>query len=190
MQNALNNKWKLVMYVVVTVSVPIVLFFGFQENTPNIAELAYVTSGPDYVGAVVPASCESNPPKNHAGDCPVGVNVQMDNQYARIGIDSTSVSLLSDTHLAVIPNGTNSWIIGTSGQGGSNVTIRINYSSSGGATECWNQGKNPVSGSSGSFQIVLPAAATHTYAINCTDGVHWSGATFVTLRSDFYEPEP
>src|SRR3989344_1952043 len=49
------------------------VFFVTDENNPHTSELAFVEHSSDaaMIGSVVPASCESSPPRNHfAGDCP------------------------------------------------------------------------------------------------------------------------
>src|SRR3989344_3757135 len=49
------------------------VFFFTDENNTHTSELAFVEHSSDaaMIGSVVPASCESSPPRNHfAGDCP------------------------------------------------------------------------------------------------------------------------
>ncbi len=189
----LNSIFNKIKNILVLSSVTFFMFASVfavtRGENPSMAELSFAEESHGYVGSVVPASCESNPPKEHfAGDCPVSVRVLMDAVYGGVTVNITDVtSGFSETKL-----GTNSWQIGTLAEDNSSheTGVTVHYTSSGGSTECWYRGmyKGPANGS---FQTYIrDGGVPSSFSINCTDGVHWSGPTFVTLVGSWNYQEP
>ncbi len=92
--NLIRNNRILAAAGFIFVLVAVVLSLGFlsvYENNPYISELGFIENSVDLsvVGSVVPASCESNPVANHAGDCVCNISNTTCGAYSAGGCDKT-----------------------------------------------------------------------------------------------------
>lgn len=135
--------------------------YFFIDKKVSFAELNFTEYSSvlgETAGGMIPASCESSPPTNHAGDCLVGIRTGIADS-----LDSVTVNLTG---------GGTVW--GTS--------RTISWTSSG-ATQCiasWASGWIPTSGS----RTVSGSCTERDYSVNCTDGIFWSGIRTVTVFFD------
>jgi hypothetical protein len=142
-----------VLALLVLVSLMVLLKEKVSFAELNYTEYSSVLG--ENAGGIIPASCESSPPENHAGDCPAAI---------RTGISTKA----------------NPIVVQLNGGGVTNGTSRTISWTSTGATQCigtWASGFIPTSGS----RVVYGACTDADYSINCTDGVFWSGIKSITV---------
>ncbi len=193
-RKAQDSVFSVLFFMTLFVIVPIVVFTATKEKIPHDSELSFIehSEKSDYVGSVIPASCESNPPTNHgAGDCPASVSVNLSTVPNNINFIFT---VSSPEGAQVVRHG--SAFYWTFGNGATwistNINARVGFTATG-ATGCSrsDQGYSRLYPPANEFFFNVPSTIYSnvpvSYTIACTDGTHWVTTTF-GFYGYFYEP--
>lgn len=195
--------FKIILIPALLLGVLATAFFVTLEEQSFASELAFVEHSSDglILGSVVPASCESVPPKSHyPGDCPVRMEVGIRTTPNPISVFVTQVIFPSARY--VYNNTTGAYIWWTGGPVSisegpytvDGISVRLDYTSTG-ATKCYLFKGNEFINSVGSNSLESPIPvsgeihtrlAYNTYiniSIKCTDGVYWASSPVLTALS-------
>ncbi len=150
-----NLPTRIVLGLFFTSAVFASIFFVTRGEVSQ-SELAFVehSSQSSILGSVVPASCNSVPPTNHNGDCPLQIDVNLAPTGQGVSVSHSVVQFPGTA------GGTFSW-------------------NSSGATKCsgsWEGSWLPPSGNNVIWN-------TGSYTFSCTNGVEWSAPTSFTVVS-------
>lgn len=159
--------------------IAVVIFFlvslGYFSN-PSQFELSFAEYSNvlgEMGGAVLPASCNSNPPQEHfGGDCPPVVEVGI-----RTTTNTVSATIIGLTWGMKFGDVWNVW----------GPATPLTYTSSG-ATKCYLNSDSTPLPPSGSVMIGVPSGGPNIFSLNCTDGVFWSGNNTIQILGMYSQP--
>jgi hypothetical protein len=157
----------------------VLIAYVLMRPDASLFELSYAEYSRflgEEAGAVIPASCNSVPPTNHLGDCPVAVSVNISKNANNL---TNAITGVTSGGAAAPYYSPYYYAYGS--------TFSVQYTSAN-ATFCISNQSLANLPATGSLTLGTPPSnSISTVSINCSNGVFWSGVKTVSIYS-FYVP--